>query len=819
MPLVTYQRRPVAMVGPRRVFMTPTIADRADTDPLKRFVRHLNLYSRDAQAGRLAAEPRRYLPDRAERYVRVQLMPGRLFHDLRALPDPQLADLFGAPIEQIAERRRDLGTSAPISRGFVCPRRSWCRHRDSGASRRQRMAPHTARSPAIFPARVFYAALAMDLDELVDASQTVSAVADRHESLLRAYWSEDAATFLSDPGKGDDKPHVTTACTSVLSFFDIPIGSDAPEFLASRREAFGRWLADAPWRSEELEENNPYTAPLALQAMAKLGLLGEHLTKVKSASDALADALASDPIGTVAFVSDYPPNGYLTYWAYRALRDVLTTVGAKVWREDDRRLEIEQLLTAAELWGREETYRQLGFYSTAALDRYDALQLGYAMGITDLGDAHRGRAPDMPLLAEGLRVLFASQRPDGLWERGFPIFHFRELGSAYPFAFETLTALLQLGARNEVVGPETFRVELFAPHIDPLLRAFGWVTRNERVEVRPQGWRSNNVPPPDGSPQAWATAMVLSFARGLRLLLDRMARELVLREYHARWPAPNPLEPADAVEDSQRWSSLLDSETRLVGRTEPASLKRLMFDAFIAPRRRGGDLSAAAWSAILFGPPGTAKTTLAIHLAGALRWPLLTLSTSDFLALGVDRMAHQARLIFHKLNQLSDTVVLIDEVEEFVRKRAGGQTPSDIRNRLITTAMLTLLQELRDRERVILLLATNHVEEFDPAIRRPGRFDLVVNVAPPSAAAKREMLQQATQDRQLDATHVAVLENYAAVVARTTFKEWQTLVRWARAHPGFSSQSLGEELKGLAKRTLISDTEWDKWQNQRSQMN
>ena len=47
-----------------------------------------------------------------------------------------------------------------------------------------------------------------------------------------------------------------------------------------------------------------------------------------------------------------------------------------------------------------------------------------------------------------------------------------------------------------------------------------------------------------------------------------------------------------------------------------------------------------------------------------MAWPLVTIETSDLLALGVDKMAHQARLVFRKLEQFRDVVVFIDEVEE-----------------------------------------------------------------------------------------------------------------------------------------------------------
>ena len=108
MTLITYRRRPVAMAGPDRFYLAPHIDQLAAGDPLKRFVCFLVLYARDVQTGQLPGEPRHYLPRRAERYAREALIPALEFAANADRPDPELADRFGVPIEQIARRREDL---------------------------------------------------------------------------------------------------------------------------------------------------------------------------------------------------------------------------------------------------------------------------------------------------------------------------------------------------------------------------------------------------------------------------------------------------------------------------------------------------------------------------------------------------------------------------------------------------------------------------------------------------------------------------------------------------------------------------------------
>ncbi len=376
--------------------------------------------------------------------------------------------------------------------------------------------------------------------------QRVGLIADRHDRLLQTYWN--GATFVADPSKRSE-PHVTTACTCLLSFVDVPAGGGVPAWL--HRGAFAEWLVGVPWTSEDLDENNPYTAPLALEALARIDRLGDHIAKVKPAATALVTALDGDSPGRVSFSGAYPASGFLTYWAQRALRSTLDGAGTQVWRTARARAAVETLRRRALDWGLEEVYRQLAYHATGNLDRFDALQLGYALALADQRDAAQGRPPDTPLLKRGLEVFFDRQRPDGVWERNYPIFHYSGLGSVYPFAFETLTVVLQIGAREGEQGAtQEFREELFVPHVDALMLAFDWAKAHERTDPLP-GWRSNTVPP-DGPASAWASAMVLSFCRGLLLLLERMGRSNVLREYRGRMP---PASSTGTPLDASNWSA------------------------------------------------------------------------------------------------------------------------------------------------------------------------------------------------------------------------------------------------------------------------
>jgi DNA polymerase III delta prime subunit len=148
---------------------------------------------------------------------------------------------------------------------------------------------------------------------------------------------------------------------------------------------------------------------------------------------------------------------------------------------------------------------------------------------------------------------------------------------------------------------------------------------------------------------------------------------------------------------------------------------------------------AQARSALLFGPPGTGKTTLVEALAGALGWDYLEILPSTFLTDGLDNVAARADKIFSQLMELNRCVILFDEFDELIRDR--GDVFSDPFGRFLTTTMLPKLAKLWAQRRVLFFASTNWITKADPAIRRSQRFDAVLFVAPPSIERKRAALK------------------------------------------------------------------------------
>ncbi|MGI8308247.1 ATP-binding protein [Saccharopolyspora hattusasensis] len=138
-------------------------------------------------------------------------------------------------------------------------------------------------------------------------------------------------------------------------------------------------------------------------------------------------------------------------------------------------------------------------------------------------------------------------------------------------------------------------------------------------------------------------------------------------------------------------------------------------------------------AAILFGPPGTGKTSFAKAVASRLGWPFVELFPSRLATGASGGLATSLREAFAELAELEAVVLFIDEVEEIAGTRSGLAVDP---GHGVTNELLKLIPNFREHDDRLLICATNSVRSLDTAFLRPGRFDYVLPIGPPDPDAR-----------------------------------------------------------------------------------
>jgi hypothetical protein len=171
---------------------------------------------------------------------------------------------------------------------------------------------------------------------------------------------------------------------------------------------------------------------------------------------------------------------------------------------------------------------------------------------------------------------------------------------------------------------------------------------------------------------------------------------------------------------------------------------------------------------LLAGPPGTGKTLLAKALATECRAHFCFVNGPEILSKWHGESEANLRRVFEEAHALAPSVVLIDEIDSIAPDRARV---SHHHESVLVSQLLTLLDGLWERGVVVVVGTTNRPELVDPALRRPGRLDLLLEIGLPDAAAREEILRIHT--------------------ARMPLAEDVDLAEWARRTEGFAGAHLG----------------------------
>jgi transitional endoplasmic reticulum ATPase len=150
---------------------------------------------------------------------------------------------------------------------------------------------------------------------------------------------------------------------------------------------------------------------------------------------------------------------------------------------------------------------------------------------------------------------------------------------------------------------------------------------------------------------------------------------------------------------------------------------------------------------LLYGPPGTGKTLLARAVADESEAHFITINGPEVMSKWVGDAEKKLREIFDEAEKNAPSIIFIDEIDAIATKRE--ESIGEVEHRVVSQ-LLTLMDGLKSRGKVIVIAATNRPNAIDPALRRPGRFDREIMFGVPNEKGRLEILNIHTRNMPLD---------------------------------------------------------------------
>jgi cell division protease FtsH len=164
---------------------------------------------------------------------------------------------------------------------------------------------------------------------------------------------------------------------------------------------------------------------------------------------------------------------------------------------------------------------------------------------------------------------------------------------------------------------------------------------------------------------------------------------------------------------------------------------------------------------LLYGPPGTGKTLLAKAVAFESGANFYSASASSFVEMFAGLGASRIRKLFAEARKNAPAIIFIDELDAVGAQRSGHGFNREQDQTL--NQLLVELDGFEGAEQVVVMGASNRIQDLDPALLRPGRFDRQLLVPPPDLAGREAILRVHTRGKPLNLDNVDL-----ATVARQT---------------------------------------------------
>jgi transitional endoplasmic reticulum ATPase len=150
---------------------------------------------------------------------------------------------------------------------------------------------------------------------------------------------------------------------------------------------------------------------------------------------------------------------------------------------------------------------------------------------------------------------------------------------------------------------------------------------------------------------------------------------------------------------------------------------------------------------LLYGPPGTGKTLLAKAVAGETNAHFISLSGPEIMGKYYGESEERIRDIFTQAEENAPSIIFIDEIDSIAPKRE--EVSGEVEKRIVSQ-LLTLMDGMKSRGKVVVIAATNRPDSIDPALRRPGRFDREIEIGIPDTEGRFDILSIHTRGMPID---------------------------------------------------------------------
>lgn len=152
---------------------------------------------------------------------------------------------------------------------------------------------------------------------------------------------------------------------------------------------------------------------------------------------------------------------------------------------------------------------------------------------------------------------------------------------------------------------------------------------------------------------------------------------------------------------------------------------------------------------LLHGPPGCGKTLLAKAVVNESDAQFFSINGPEVTSKFVGEAEKKIREIFDKAEKNAPAIIFIDEIDAIASKR--DESYGDVEKRMVSQ-LLTTMDGLKSRGKVIVMAATNRPNALDPALRRPGRFDREIEITMPDKKGRLDVLKIHTRNMPLSGT-------------------------------------------------------------------